>query len=171
VQRRDIAAAGRPLARPDGSVSRTAKELTCLARRGAAVRIDPQTAFEPDALVYCASRLPPTAIEAPEPVIVVEVLSEGAAARDHGVKLEGYFSLPSPAHYLILDPEGRTAIDHQRGWGDVIETRILAEGAFSLDPARRGRALSAYVSALLPRLRRGRWREAPDGVWKAGMRR
>jgi Uma2 family endonuclease len=92
---------------------------------GATVRIAARTAFEPDALVYCGPRLPPHTIEIPEPLIVVEVLSEGTAARDHGVKLAGYFSLPSVAHYLILDADNRTAIHHKRGPGDLIETRIL----------------------------------------------
>jgi Uma2 family endonuclease len=114
---------------------------------GATVRISAHTAFEPDALVYCGTRLPPTAIEVPAPVIVVEVLSEGTAARDHGVKLAGYFSLPSLAHYLILDPERRTAIHHRRGRGEVIETRILTEGAaLSLDPP----GLALAVAELFP---------------------
>jgi Uma2 family endonuclease len=68
---------------------------------GMTVRISARMAFEPDALVYCGERLPPGGIEVPSPVIVVEVLSEGTEARDHGVKLVGYFSLPSLAHYLI----------------------------------------------------------------------
>jgi len=101
---------------------------------GATVRIAARTAFEPDATVYCGPRLPPDAIEIAEPLIVVEVLSDGTAARDHGVKLAGYFSLPSLAHYLILDPDGRTAIHHKRGQGEVIETRIVKEGVLRLDP-------------------------------------
>ncbi len=101
---------------------------------GATVRISARTAFEPDATVYCGPRLPPVAIEIPEPLIVVEVLSEGTAARDHGLKLAGYFSLPSLAHYLILDPDSRTAIHHKRGQGEVIETRIFKDGVLRLEP-------------------------------------
>jgi Uma2 family endonuclease len=101
---------------------------------GATVRIAARTAFEPDALVYCGPRLPPDAIEIPEPLIVVEVLSEGTGARDHGVKLAGYFSLMSVAHYLILDADNRTTIHHKRGPGDLIETRILKDGELRLDP-------------------------------------
>lgn len=101
---------------------------------GMTVRISARAAFEPDVLVYCGPRLPPDAIEVPEPRIVVEVLSEATAARDHGVKLAGYFSLPSLAHYLILDPDRRTIIHHKRGQGDVIETRVLTSGSLRLDP-------------------------------------
>ena len=68
------------------------------------------------------------------PLIVVEVLSPSTAAVDHGIKLEGYFSLPSLARYLILDPERRVVIRHKRGQGAVIETRILHEGAMRLEP-------------------------------------
>jgi len=116
------------------SAIRRAKAPCHAVPDGATVRIAARTAFEPDALVYCGPRLPPSSIEIPEPVIVVEVLSEGTAARDHGVKLAGYFSLPSVAHYLILDADNRMAIHHKRGLGDVIETRILKEGPLRLDP-------------------------------------
>lgn len=101
---------------------------------GATVRVDPHTAFEPDALLYCGAGLPAEAVEIPEPVIVLEVLSEGAAARDQSAKLAGYFSLASVRHYLMLDPERRTAIHHKRGQGEVIETRILKSGSLRLDP-------------------------------------
>jgi Uma2 family endonuclease len=101
---------------------------------GATVRVNARTAFEPDALVYCGPRLPSDAVEIPNPIIVVEVLSPGTAARDHGVKLEGYYSLASVVHYLILDADARKAIHHKRGQGDIIETRILSDGILRLDP-------------------------------------
>lgn len=107
---------------------------------GMTVRVSARDAFEPDALVYCGGRLPPDTVEIAAPVVVVEVLSKSTASRDHGVKLAGYFSLPSVIHYLILDPERRTAIWHRRGQGDVIETRILSAGPLNLDPP--GLALS-----------------------------
>jgi hypothetical protein len=61
-----------------------------------------RTAFEPDALVYCGPRLPPDSIEIPEPLIVVEVPSEGTAARDHRVSLSpirhGSLNAAPPGH-------------------------------------------------------------------------
>ena len=98
------------------------------------MRVSARTAFEPDALVYCGARLPPDAIEIPNPVVVVEVLSPSTAADDHGVKLDGYFSLGSVNHYLILDPDRRVMIHHKRGRAGAIETRVLREGAVVLDP-------------------------------------
>src|SRR6202035_4513465 len=50
-----------------------ARRLPChMLPDGMTVRVDETTAYEPDALVYCGSELPPSAIEAPNPVIVVE---------------------------------------------------------------------------------------------------
>ena len=101
---------------------------------GAGVRIDIGTAFEPDVLVYCGPRLPPDTLEVPSPIIVVEAPSPGAAAWDHGAKLEGYFSLPSIMPYLLLDADSRMAVHHKRGRDDFLETRILRDGVLRLDP-------------------------------------
>ncbi len=65
---------------------------------------------------------------------MVEVLSEATAGRDQGPKLIGYFSVPSVAHYLVLDPERRAAAHHWRGDSGRIETRTLSDGPLRLDP-------------------------------------
>ena len=101
---------------------------------GPGVRIEEDTVFEPDALVYCGSAPPSGSLEISNPVVVVEVLSPSTAALDHGVKLTGYFSLSSVMHYLIVDADRRLVIHHKRGQGDVIETRIFAEGFLKLQP-------------------------------------
>jgi Uma2 family endonuclease len=109
--------------------------LSCYAvGDGATVRISDATAFEPDALVYCGGKLPGDAIEVPNPVIVVEVLSPDSEKRDMRDKLVGYFLLPSIEHYLILDPEERLVIHHTRGHGDTRGTRLVREGILNLDP-------------------------------------
>jgi Uma2 family endonuclease len=101
---------------------------------GMTVRISKTTAFEPDALVRCGPRLPPASLEVPDPLIVVEVLSPGTAGRDYGDKVDGYFSVPSIQHYLILAPEERRIVHCRRGQGDVIERRLIASGVLRLDP-------------------------------------
>jgi Uma2 family endonuclease len=101
---------------------------------GMTVRIAARTAFEPDALVVCPPPTDLNTMEIPNPVIVVEVLSPSTAADDHGIKLDGYFSLASVSHYLILDPDRRVMIHHRRGNAGAIETRVLREGAVVLDP-------------------------------------
>jgi len=99
---------------------------------GATVRIRANRAFVPDALVVCPPP-PAHAMEIDNPVVVVEVVSPASLSVDHGEKLEGYFSLPSVQHYLILDPDKRTVIHHSRG-ADFIATRILHEGRLRLEP-------------------------------------
>jgi Uma2 family endonuclease len=101
---------------------------------GMTVRISARNAFEPDALVVCPSPPDLNTMEIPNPVVVVEVLSPSTAADDHGVKLDGYFSLPTVEHYLILDPDRRVMIHHKRGQAGAIETRILRDGVVRLHP-------------------------------------
>jgi Uma2 family endonuclease len=101
---------------------------------GPTVRIDEATAYEPDALVYCGQKLAPTALEVPNPVIIVEILSPSTHRVDVSMKLAGYFRLPSLAHYLVVDPTKPVVIHHARGSGDTILTRIVTDGRITLDP-------------------------------------
>ena len=81
------------------------------------VRIDRDTAHVPDALVHCSPPLPDAAIEVPDPVLLVEVLSPSTRPVDASAKLAGYFRLPSVRHYLIADPDKRLLVHHARGEG------------------------------------------------------
>jgi Uma2 family endonuclease len=100
---------------------------------GMTVRIDRNTAHEPDALVYCGQKVAPHSLEVPNPVIVVEVLSPSTRHIDAAFKLEGYFSVPSVQHYLIVNPDRQMVVHHARG-DDVIATRLVSSGAIKLDP-------------------------------------
>jgi Uma2 family endonuclease len=101
---------------------------------GATVRIDATTAFEPDALVNCGQRMGDTELIAPNPIIVVEVLSPSTQYRDSARKLVDYFRVPSIQHYVIVDPVARRIVHYRRGTGDALETRIIASGSLRLDP-------------------------------------
>jgi Uma2 family endonuclease len=108
--------------------------LSCAAYAdGLGVRITARRVFIPDVLVTCPPA-PVADMTTSTPLIVVEVLSSATAAFDHGAKLEGYFSLPSLMHCLLIDPERQVVIQHTRSRGDVIETRILREGDVRMDP-------------------------------------
>lgn len=108
---------------------------TChMLPNGPVVRIDAGTAYEPDAIVHCGPRLDPEAIEVPTPLLLAEVLSPGTGSIDSGAKLADYFGLPSVHHYLLVDAVKRVVIHHRRGDNDLIETRIVREGALRLDP-------------------------------------
>jgi Uma2 family endonuclease len=101
---------------------------------GMTVRVSAHTAHEPDALVYCGELLPDGAMEVPNPVIVVEVLSPSTRHVDASAKLAGYFRIPDVQHYLIVDPDERLVIHHERGEAAVVMTRIIHEGSIYLDP-------------------------------------
>jgi Uma2 family endonuclease len=113
----------------------SARGLACQAfPDGMSVRIDDRSVYEPDALVRCGPRLPGDAIEANDPVVLVEVVSPSSRGVDRGAKLASYFSLPSLRHYLIVDTEKRVVIHHHRGDEGRIEVRILHDGTMTLDP-------------------------------------
>ena len=112
-----------------------ARGLPChMLPDGMTIRIDETTAYEPDALVYCGTKLGPSAVEVPAPVIVVEVLSPSTRRIDASAKLAGYFRVPSVAHYLIVDPGKPLVIHHRRASGDAILTHVVTQGTIELDP-------------------------------------
>jgi Uma2 family endonuclease len=100
---------------------------------GMTIRIDQETAHEPDALVHCGD-LPANATEVSEPVVVVEVLSPSTRHIDATAKLAGYFSKPTVRHYLVVDPDRRLIVQHSRNDAGVITTSIVTGGTLSLMP-------------------------------------
>ena len=111
---------------------------------GATIRIDPTTAFEPDALVRCGPPLSDNAIETPDPVIVVEVLSPRTSVRDRRHKVAGYFRVPSLSHYLIVDRDRKVVMHHSRTTAGLA-TRVCGFGTLHLDPP----GLDVTVASLL----------------------
>jgi len=100
----------------------------------AVVRVDARNSYQPDVLVYCGEPIAGDALEVPNPVVVIEVLSPGNALTDLRDKLQGYFRVASIHHYLIIDPDKRLVIHHTRGHDDVVGTRIVTTGQIALDP-------------------------------------
>src|SRR5208337_3253909 len=95
---------------------------------GVSVKIDDATVFEPDALVNCGAPIPRSSLIAPNPVIVVEVISPASTRRDLAVKFTNYFRHPGVQHYLVVVLENRTIIQHSRADGDTLRTRIAGIG-------------------------------------------
>ncbi len=89
--------------------------------------------YEPDALVNCGPPIGGDEVAAPNPVVIVEVLSPGTAGVDTDSKLAGYFRVPSVAHYLIVHPTKPLVVHHRRA-ADAVDTRILAGGEVAMDP-------------------------------------
>ena len=87
-----------------------------------------------NALRAAIAPVPADAIEVPAPILVVEVISPGSQYIDTGLKLRGYFQVPSVMHYLVIDPERSLLIHHRRGEGDLLTTRIAVDREVRLDP-------------------------------------
>ena len=80
----------------------------------------PETVTSPMFWSIAARPIAGDALEVPNPVVVVEVLSPGNALADLRDKLQGYFRVASIHHYLIIDPDKRLVIHHTRGHDDVV---------------------------------------------------
>ena len=100
---------------------------------GVTIEVDDDTDYEPDAVVNGGPPLPPDAIAATNPVIVVEVLSPRTQAVDTSDKLADYFRVPAIQHYLIVSSRRREIIHHQRA-GEEIVSRVANLGSIRLDP-------------------------------------
>lgn len=103
-------------------------------RNSLAVQVDASTAFIPDVAVDCGDLSDADRMIMDQPTIVVEVLSASTGYRDRGAKVTGYFLVPSIAHYLLVDLDGRRVIHHKRA-GDEFRTRLyFVNGEIDLDP-------------------------------------
>ena len=100
---------------------------------GITVEVDKDTDYEPDALVNLGPRPGLDEIAAPNPVVVVEVLSPSTQSIDTGDKLAGYFRVPSIAHYLVVSARRRQVVHHRRV-GDAIISAVVTAGGIVLDP-------------------------------------
>jgi Uma2 family endonuclease len=109
--------------------------LPCfVAIDGPMVRLSPSKLARPDVLVYCGPKVPRGVQEVPNPLILVEVLSPSTRSRDMGIKLKGYFTLPSLHHYILIDPLRRLLVHHARGTGNAPETGLVTGPQLRLDP-------------------------------------
>jgi Uma2 family endonuclease len=112
---------------------------------GLAVAVDGSTSYLPDALVNCGERMAPDVMIAPNPVIVVEVLSPSTRGIDTTVKLAGYFRVASLAHYLIVDLGQRHVVHYRKQADGTVIVTVITEGTVALEPP----GISVAVSSLL----------------------
>ena len=101
---------------------------------GAGVRISQHVMHVPDALANCGPKLPSSAMEVPNPVILVEAASPSSRKFDDTVKRDGYFSLPSVHHYLIVDPDGPPAVHYSRQADGTLARSVVHESTLTLSP-------------------------------------
>ena len=101
---------------------------------GMTVRVAKKTSFEPDALVYLAPRVAPDDVEIPNPIIVVEVGSPSTRGYDAGFKLQGYMSLASVHHVLLVNAAELVIVHHRRAADGSFITSSVKDGVLRLDP-------------------------------------
>ncbi len=101
---------------------------------GVAVQTSDNTVYEPYAIVRCGPRLTDDVVKVTDPIIVVEALSPSTRAVDTGIKFTDYFRIPSVRHYLVVRAETRTVVHHARSDDGTIATRIVPDGALTLNP-------------------------------------
>ncbi len=100
---------------------------------GVTVEVGEHTDYEPDALVNAGSPPGPNDVAAPNPVVVVEVLSPGTHSVDTGEKLAGYFRVASIQHYLVVGARRREVVHHRRV-ADAILSSVVTDGVVTFDP-------------------------------------
>jgi Uma2 family endonuclease len=98
------------------------------------VVVDDETSYKPDALVNCGDRVADDVLIAPNPVIVVEVLSPTTRNVDKTVKVADYFRIPRLSHYLIIDLRRRHVLHYRWQSDGVVTVVIVKEGEIALDP-------------------------------------
>jgi len=127
-----------------------AAKLPCRAFvDGLGVKIDDTTVFEPDALVHCGPPMRRGSLIAPNPVIVVEVISPTSARRDLAVKFTNYFRHPGVQHYLIAVMEEKSVIQHSRAGDGKLMSRIARDGdRLTLDPPGIEVSVSDFFAGL-----------------------
>jgi Uma2 family endonuclease len=101
---------------------------------GLGIAVDDLTSYIPDALINCGAPISGEDQFAPNPIVVVEVLSSSTKGLDLGEKYIDYFRVGSIQHYLVIDLERRLILHHRRGEQGTIVTAILNKGALKLDP-------------------------------------
>lgn len=101
---------------------------------GLTVRVSDDTAYEPDALVQCGTLIENDAVEAPEPIIVVEVVSPSSAKSDTHAKLDGYFHVPGLHHYLVVIAQENRVVHYQIDKNGDPQANLFHGGQLILEP-------------------------------------
>jgi Uma2 family endonuclease len=115
------------------AVRKAKKDCTVLPD-GSSIRINQNTAREPDVSVQCGPKPDPKSMLLDNPSIVVEVVSPSSENRDANQKLEEYFSVPSITHYLIVWPNKKLCYHHKRIDDNKVLTTIVRSGKIDFDP-------------------------------------
>ena len=103
---------------------------------GLGVRIGNRESYQPEVIVFPSGRIGEHDRHAPDPVVVVEVLSPSTRAKDLTSKAKGYERVQSIRYYLVVDPDAREVVIHRRSGESLVpDADALGVGAtVALDP-------------------------------------
>lgn len=114
---------------------------------GIGVRVGVNAEYVPEVVVFPAGIIQENDRHAPNPVIVVEVLSPSSRNKDLRTKADGYGRVPTIEHYLAVDPDGGVVVPFRRKGAKLVRPKEgLTTGELRLDPP----GLILKVEDLLP---------------------
>lgn len=104
-----------------------AAKLPCFVfTDGVTVDITDEVSYRPDAAIQCGVSIDLDATTIEEPMVIVEVTSPSTAKTDATVKMADYFTRPSVAHVLIIDPENKRILKHTRTDATKLSVEVLS---------------------------------------------
>ncbi|MGD9804744.1 MAG: Uma2 family endonuclease [Hyphomicrobiaceae bacterium] len=102
---------------------------------GLGVRIGPRESYQPEAVIFPKGLIGETDRYAPQPIIVIEVLSPSTRSKDLKIKAVGYAQVLTIEHYLVIDPETREVLCYRREGSALLPGKQpQTSGVLRLDP-------------------------------------
>jgi Uma2 family endonuclease len=102
---------------------------------GLGVRVGPRSSYQPEAVIFPRGLIGESDRYAPQPIIVIEVLSPSTRSKDLTIKAAGYAQVPTIQHYLVIDPETRELLHYRRNGGALVPAeKPQKDGGLRLDP-------------------------------------
>jgi len=116
------------------AIERAALSLE-IAVDGLGVRIGPKESYQPEAVIFPRGLIGETDRYAPQPIIVIEVLSPSTRNKDLKIKALGYAQVLTIAYYLVIDPETREVLCYRRRGNALVPAeQPQTSGMLRLDP-------------------------------------
>ncbi|MBP2227441.1 Uma2 family endonuclease [Azospirillum agricola] len=118
----------------DRKLARQLRGTPCRVFRESLKTIADDSVFYPDVLVTCAKLNDQDRLAA-EPSVIVEVLSDSTAARDHLTKSAAYRTLPSLTQYVIVHQRAAAVESLRRDGEGWLHEVVSGEGGILRLPA------------------------------------
>lgn len=98
------------------------------------VKVSEFSSYQPEVVIFPLAEIADDDRLAPNPIIVVEVLSPSSYATDLRTKAQGYANVPTIQHYLVVEPKQREIFHFRRDGKGFALPVTVTEGILRLDP-------------------------------------